>query len=77
MNEHQLKAFVRELVAKAFAGYTLDGHDVLELALRHSVLKAVKYDPAKHGPAEGTKPGEDWYVYHEYMERASRRTEER
>lgn len=58
-------AFAAEVLKSVFDGFSLDGFDLQELAVKHGLLVKTKYDPKKHSNAydDYVEPGDPWYVF--------------
>ncbi len=58
------KAFTFKVLKEALAGCDWDGGSLQDLAVKHRILKKVKYDPASHGPNDiDAAPGDPWFVF--------------
>jgi hypothetical protein len=59
------KAFALKIIGDPDEwGGDRDGGAIQDLAVKHGILKEVKYDPEIHGPNDvGAEPGDPWYVF--------------
>lgn len=57
------KAFALEIIQEALQGSDWDGGSIQDLAVKHRILKRVKYDPKVHGPNDiDVEPGDEWFI---------------
>jgi hypothetical protein len=58
----RLRAFVAEVMQRAWEGYDLEGGEAEDLAKKHGLLREEPYDPDRHGESEfEIEPGDPWY----------------
>jgi len=68
----QLARFARWAIQEsAFSGHELDGGEVQEQALACMLIVRTVYAPARHGPSDVAKPGDEWFEFAEVLERKS------
>lgn len=64
-----LAAFSKEAIRAAWNG-AVDGGSLQEMAERHGLIVATKYDPAVHGEWTEGEPGDGYFVFADWLKDA-------
>lgn len=63
-----LAEFARWAVREGvFEATTLDGADIESKAEKLGIVVRVAYDPAVHGDSDAAEPGDDWFVFADWL----------